>query len=312
MKKALYTALGLFMATAVMTGCDKVPAEQFTKYVLFTRNGFQPFEMSFDSTKSGVYTQPISISVSGTSYSTKDVNVDFEVNDSVLQQYNFDKFRNDSVAYYKILPPNTYSIVSKQVTIKTGSEYATLPIEFNLDMIDKYQDYVLPIMITKTSDYTVGIQGTSATLMNVVIKNSFSGNYSMSGAKLNDGKSELTMNNTLTLKTVAAQKCSFLAGDIAINTPNKNDYLVEVAVNADSTLSLNAVNNKIDLQFTNPSFEKNNFKNVMQVTQTGTNKFTYKLWLNYSYLDFTTGNAAGVRKTFNGLILRDVTVGLNY
>lgn len=168
----------LLTAASLMVACEDLPDEQFTKYANFTRSDYQEWVMEYDP--SGEVTSDVSISISGTSVLSKDLKVEVELNTAKLDSFNFEKFRNETALYYEVLPEDCYEIADYGTTIKAGDEFGLMPVKFHLDKINKYKNYVLPLSIFRVSANSIALSPYYFTLMNIVLKNNFSGLYSSS------------------------------------------------------------------------------------------------------------------------------------
>lgn len=284
------------------TGCNELPDEQFDKYAVFIRNGYHEWKLPY-SDKGDIETN-ISISVSGTSVLSEDVEVEIAINEDILENYNFEKFRNDVTSYYTFLPEDCYELESKKVTIKAGEEYVLIPIKLKLDKMDRYLDYVLPLEIVSVSKYSVGINGYNESLINFVLENDYSGLYTMA-VDMNSPEGNLFINGQVSLKTIDKNTCCFPVPFLNKESV-RNDYIVNVTVNPDSTLALHANNPDIEFEFATPNKNKNNETNIIEITDSGKNAKTMKYYLNYSYLDKSNPEVTPIRRSIRGSFVREV------
>ena len=63
---------------------------------------------------------PIYFGVNGTSANDKDICLTMEIDPDTLQKYNWEKYKNQSDLYYKILPAGTYTFDADSWTIPSG------------------------------------------------------------------------------------------------------------------------------------------------------------------------------------------------
>ncbi len=270
-----------------MVACDNLPDEQFEKYVILTRSGFQ--ERSLDYAVDGIITTDISASVSGTAIIDQDVQVSIKIDEEALAQYNFDKFREDLPLYYTLLPEDTYEMEGKVITIKAGDEYGLLPVKIDLSKLDKLKNYILPVTIISTSNYSVGNPQYTTLLMSVVLKNGFSGVYSGTANMVDNTLKEnnkFTFTGSRTFYTIDENTCYFYAGNVSEQATNREKYKVEVKVNSDSTLTLKAMDPSVQLIQAIPDKDKK--VNIIIVEKSLTDSrpsVTTVLKLQYQYKD---------------------------
>jgi len=286
----------------VTTGCNELPDEQFDKYAVFIRNGYHEWKMPYSD--AGVIETNISISLSGTSILSEDVNVEIAINEEKLDAYNFEKFRNDVSQYYTFLPADCYELESKTVTIKAGDEYALIPIKLKLDKMDRYLNYVLPVEIISVSKYSIGINGYNESLINFVLENDYSGLYTMA-VDMRSSEGDLFINGQESLKTVDKSTCCFPVTYLDKESA-QSDYIINVKVNPDSTLTMFANNPDIEFEFATPNKDKNNETNIIEITDSGKKAKTMKYFLNYTYLDKSNPDATAIKRNIRGSFVREV------
>lgn len=90
----------------------------------------------------------------GLNYATKDITVTFEIDTSVIQQYNED---NDFQNYnYVALPKTAYAVSALTSIIKKGnSSSEPLTLSINAENLNDTTEYILPIRIVKTTEGTI-------------------------------------------------------------------------------------------------------------------------------------------------------------
>ena len=271
--------------------CDNLPDEQFEKYVLITHNGFVDKELIYNSSKE--LNTEVSVSISGTSVLKQDVNVSIDTDAEALQKYNFEKYRNDEALYYNILPDGAYSF-EKNITVKAGKEYSTVPIKLDLTSIDMFKNYVLPISIKTTSDYNLSPGGYHTTLLNLIFKNSFSGNYSINGT-LKGTSESLSLSIRRILKVIDSNTCFAYMGNIDEEDLDRDKYIFTIKINEDKTLTLTGMNPETKFTPVESDWGEEK-KNVMEITET-----EIRLYLTYSYID-SQDSVKPVKKTFTGYL----------
>lgn len=298
MKKIIFA----LCAVAAITACsNKMNQEIFTKKVFLVQNGFQEFEMNF--TENAIVDTTISVGVSGTGFITEDLKVSLKVNPDTLAGYNWERFRNDESLYYELLPEDCYRVKTENITIKAGQTLTTIPITFNLILMDREKSYVLPLEIADASGYELAEPQYRTVLLNIVPSNEFSGPYNLSGKISEVGTDDATdIRMTRTFRAESRNTVSLYAGSTAENVDNREDYRILLKVNADSTLAVYAMHaNKIDLRYDEPNLDIESPVNRIRVvetydTQNSHRKFvTTYYYLQYNYIDYTLPEPAEMR-----------------
>ena len=164
------------LLVAMLTGCNDLPDEQFEKSAIIIKNGYNEWELPYNGEDE--MTAYVSVALSGTSILKEDVEAELKVSPANLEEYNFDQFRYDESSYYELLPEECYEMESNIVVIPAGSEYGLLPVKIRIDKMNKYHNYILPLEIVSVSKYSIGKNGYNKALVNIVLKNDYSGKYS--------------------------------------------------------------------------------------------------------------------------------------
>lgn len=288
----------------LIAGCSNLPDEQFVKYAVITRNGFNEWNLPYND--EGEAKADISISVSGTSILAEDMEVEVAVNPEILKAYNFERFKNDTLSYYSLLPEDCYELETTKAIVKAGNEFALIPVKLNLNKMNKYLDYVLPVEIVSVSKNSVGINGYNESLMNFVLKNEYSGMYSMS-VELSSSEGNLVINGEQPLRTVNNTACCFNVAYLD-KASAKNDYVVNLEVKADSTLAYSTNNPNMELTYETPNKGKNSETNIIEIRDSGKKSKTMKFYVNYSYMDKSNPEVVPVRRNIRGYFLREVKI----
>lgn len=297
--KKIFLALCALAALAACT--QSLNQEIFTKKVYLVQNGFQELELNF--TENSIVDTTISVAVSGTVLTSEDVAVTMKVNADTLAGYNWDRFRNDRSMYYELLPEDCYTFKKEGIVIKAGEPLATIPITFNLILIDKDKKYVLPLEIATTSVYELAEPRYRTVLINVICANEYSGAYSLSGRIIEVSANDQTdIRMTRTLRAEGKSIVSLFAGSTAENMDNREDYRMLLKVNADSTLTLRASHpDKISIKADEPNLDIESPVNRIRVvetfdTQNSHRKFvTTYYYLRYNFTDYTLPDPVEMR-----------------
>lgn len=90
----------------------------------------------------------------GLNYASKDITVTFEIDTSIIEQYNED---NDFQNYnYVALPQSAYTVSALTSIIKKGnSSSEPLTLSINAENLNDTTEYILPIRIVETTDGTI-------------------------------------------------------------------------------------------------------------------------------------------------------------
>lgn len=287
------TTLFLLAAIAFFTACEsnKLDDELFVKHVLINQNGFREYDLNY--LDASVRDTIITVAVNGSSTLDRDIEVDLAINPDTLEGYNWEKYRNDRSLYHELLPEDCYSFVGENIVIKAGTEYTDIPIRFNLDKINKEKNYVLPISIVSTSEYSVATPNYSTVLMHIVLSNAYSGTYSLSGTVKEIATGDfIDVRMSRTLRIVDPKTVSLYAGNTSERVTNREKYRINMTVNADSTLSFTAVNPSIiELRSDAPNLDPKNPRNKILVERTIDVQNSHKsyvvttFYMYYNYID---------------------------
>ncbi|MDL2257014.1 DUF4361 domain-containing protein [Bacteroidales bacterium OttesenSCG-928-I14] len=251
MKKIIYIVSVLLIT--FMSACDELPDEQFDKKVNLIKNGW--VDMNLEILADNIIEIPVNISVSGTSKNEKTVEVVLDTISKLLSDYNFEKYRNETELYYNLVPAEALSF-SKDVVIPAGEEQVNTIVKVDLNKLtNRYGDYVLPIGIKSTSEYSVGNSNYSTGLYHIVLTNRFSGNYGADIAVMKlrpNGASILTDKTSVANKSLYAisnNECFFYAGQYNRNSLGRDKFIVKLKIDNEE-ISLSGVNPDLGLEIT--------------------------------------------------------------
>ena len=113
-----YRLLFLYILGMTVAACNNdLPDELFVKRVVIAENGFQDLRVEYP--EDGTVNTQITISISGTSVLSKDVEAQVKVCPDTLDDYNYERFVQDTMLYYTLLPEDCYTLENEgKVTIK--------------------------------------------------------------------------------------------------------------------------------------------------------------------------------------------------
>lgn len=137
---------------------DKLADELFMKNSYIVHNGWQ--EYALEVTEDNTAILPIYFGVNGTSGNDKDIVLTVELDPDTLAGYNWDKYKNQTNLYYKILPEEAYTFGADTWTIPKGELKTTASVKIDLNKIEEvgslYDDYVLPVRIASSTGEPMG------------------------------------------------------------------------------------------------------------------------------------------------------------
>ena len=245
----LKNIIALFVPAALFVACNYnvLPDELFRKTVLLNQNGFQEYDLPFVG--ASIKDTTLSIAVNGSSTLDRDVKARIEVYPDTLAGYNWEQFRSDESLYYTLLPEECYEFSKDFVTIKAGDEYTTFPIRFYLDEFDRTKHYILPLRIAETTEYPIADSQYSTVLMSLVLSNAISGTYSVVGSlQEQGGDGSLDVQMSTTLKAVDNDVVSMYASNTSEKFSGRENMLMYMQVNADSTLTFTSASPTLTLK----------------------------------------------------------------
>jgi len=297
MKKILYICISILTLGFVYSCNDDLDDELFEKFVLLTNNGW--IDQSLEITESGIIEIPIVVSVNGTSDNNKTIAVSVDFDSDTLQEYNFEKYRNQTALYYSEVPSGSISFNDQTITIPSGSLKGVSALTLDLNKItNKYGDYVVPVTITKTSEFQVAKSAYSKALLHIELKNSWSGNYSgdLNIYKTKDNGDNDTSNKitvgTKTFYAVSDQQCYFYAGQFDRTKSERNDFIVDVTIDDDGNIAMESPNAELEFKQENASVE---YTVEAHQTDNRYNIVTTILYMKYTYKDLTASDKPVLR-----------------
>ncbi len=268
---------------------DELDSELFEKTVLLTNNGWIDQELYLD--ESGLIDIPLVVSVNGTSGNDKNVNVEVRLDPDTLNNYNFEKYRNQPELYYQQPENDAITFQDETITIPAGELYGVSKLTLDLNKLaDRYADYVIPLEIGSTSEYRIAEPDYSKALLHMVLKNSFSGNYTGEIAVYKtkaDGSSDTGNKLTVGVKSLYAlsgQTCYFYAGQFDRTSVERDQFIVNVTIDAENRVSLESPNADLNLKKEEATVE------ISSVEHSTDNRYlivTTTLKLKYTFVDVT-------------------------
>jgi hypothetical protein len=303
MKKYIYRIFcGLVPALLILfttTSCsDDLNYELFTKYTYLLKNGWQG-DIAMNLTEQNTVNVNVAFGVNGTTSNNKDVNVTLAVDPDTLRDYNFDKNKNDSAAYYTILPADCYQFDKTSYTIPAGQLNAAATVTVDMTKLANnysiYDQYVLPIKIASSDGEVVGPSKYSRALYLINLVNSWSGAYSGTGTlkaiykkKIGSRYQDITYTGEVSgkrLYAVSNKECYMYAGSYERNTKHHAEFVVRMTMNADSTITMTS---PVDADKFQPISAYYTFKFTQNSTDSRKLNRMTVLYTHYKYIDTYT------------------------
>lgn len=306
MKKIIIYFIALLLITLNYSCNDGLPEEQFEKLVLLTKNGW--IDQDIDVASTGIVEIPIAASISGTSTNNEDVAVNLDFDPDTLSEYNFEKYRKDTLLYYKNVPFNVVSFKNTEVNITKGNDAGITKLIIDLNKItDKYKDYVIPIQIKNTSKYVMADNIYTKALYHLQLKNYYSGTYSgtttvyktKGSAEVNDEDQKVTV-AVKTLYALSDSVCYFYAGIADRNTTDRDKYIINVTFHSNDSISMTSINPDLNFVLENATMNINKKENS---TDQRYEKVTITLDMTYKFTDLSSN-----RLRSEGLVSMSQTV----
>lgn len=158
---------------------DPMASEQYRKeiYIVGSYNNVLSFDLPYGENQEAF----ISLAVSGSLKTERDVNITLAHYDGIISWYN-NKYMLDAPVKYQRLPSESIQIPSWTTTIKAGDIYAHLPFTVNSTGLHCDSLYAIPFAIESVSDYMKSEQDTTL-ILTLNLTNEFSGAYQMEATK---------------------------------------------------------------------------------------------------------------------------------
>jgi len=322
MKKYIYRIFcGLVPALLILfttTSCsDDLNYELFTKYTYLLKNGWQG-NLAMNLTEQNTVNLNVPFGVNGSTGNNKDINVTLAVDPDTLKDYNFDKNKNDSAAYYTILPADCYQFDKTSYVIPAGQLNAAATVTVDMTNLATnysiYDQYVLPIKIASSDGEVVGPSKYSRALYLINLVNNWSGSYSGTGTltaiykkKIGSRYQNITYTGEVSGKQVYAisnKECYMYAGSYERDTKHHSEFVVKMTMNADSTITMESP--------TNPNFQPIEANYKFKFTQNSTdsrklNRMTV-FHTHYKYVDVYTDPEITEPYEYEGTLSRNDVV----
>lgn len=246
MKKYIYSFVTLSIVFLNIACVNLIPEEQFVKSVNLVKNGWVEQNVEVTETNTSVF--PVVVAVSGTSKNNENVNVEIGFDQTILEAYNYEKFKEQTELYYEMFPLEAVTLESTTVQVNSGNNtgFTNLSIDFG-KVADKYKDYVIPLRIKNTTKYEIGEDDFITVLYHIRLQNDFSGDYtgSITVAKTRGTLLVTDENNKLTVagKTfyaLSGNESYIYAGQIDRQHPMRSSFIINVRVDENDSIIMSS------------------------------------------------------------------------
>ena len=239
------------MVVLAMASCsDDLDYELFTKYTYLMHNGWQEnIEMNIED--DNTVNLPIYFGVNGTTGNGKDITITLAVDEDTLNDYNFDKNKYDTEAYYVLLPQDCYEFDKQSYMIPSGQLNAGGMCKIDLNRLrshDIYEEYVLPIKIATSEGEPIGPSKYAKALYFINLKNEYSGVYSGNGNMKQIGTSYTTQAAGKQLYAISNDECYVYAGNVDRTTNGRKNFIINLRFEGDGTITMSPKHDNIELK----------------------------------------------------------------
>lgn len=252
----------LALLIIVFSGCaDELNDELFHKYSYIINNGWASYEIPLDENNKaelGIY-----LGVNGTSENDKDITIEISPDSKILEDYNFDKYKNQITSYYPELPVSCYSFDKNSYTINKGSVKTAAIVTIDLNNLENvYKEYVLPVKIKSSVGEDAGPDKYTQLLANILFTNQYSGQYSGTGKLKEVGTNYTVEISSFRLYATSTSTCYMYAGNVTrTNQTNYIDYAIDLSFDSDGNITMTAKNSDLEFDPQSASMERKYYIN---------------------------------------------------
>lgn len=179
----------------------------------------------------------VSVAVSGSLPSSKDVTVTIEEDPAEVTLYNERNVSGEDVQY-QVPDQSIYSFPLEELTIKAGEVYNTYPIYINPESLQCDSLYMIPLRLASISDYERSENDTTV-LVRLNLMNDYSGLYYVDGILKNTANTNDSLEYKMSRNLVATDNGSTVRMYHYNN--ETDDYLLshtfKITINSDNSLS---------------------------------------------------------------------------
>ncbi|MDL2212936.1 DUF1735 domain-containing protein [Bacteroides sp. OttesenSCG-928-D19] len=238
--KTIKSILSLAVVALAMAGCSEdypLKEEQYKKVVYLTRaiDEVKHEYVNYAYERDTVY---VSVSVSGSKYTDRDIRVTFREDDDAIPAYNKRNLSASDIQNRR-LPAEAYEYPQKDIVIKAGETTAIYPVYIYPKKLHCDSLYMIPVSIESVSAYEMRTNIDTVLLAKINMVNNYSGKYHIRGTITNleagsvqayDVPRSLTATNSNSVRMFH-------------EVPETKTYLqtntLTISVNSDQSLSFN-------------------------------------------------------------------------
>jgi hypothetical protein len=292
MKKYIYRIFCWLVPTLLILfttiSCsDDLNYELFKKFTYLLKNGWQD-NISMTLTDDNKVDLNVAFGVNGTTGNDKNITLTLATAPDTLKNFNFDKYKNDSAAYYTILPADCYTFDKTSYTIPVGqlnsSAIVTIDMAKLADNYNIYNQYVLPLKIASSEGELIGPSKYSQALYLLNLKNKWSGFFSGSGTlKASYGSGTYTKEvSGKQLYAISNKECYMYAGSYERDSKHHGDFVVKMKMNDDGSIVMTCPNDSDHFEPIKAYYE---FKFTQNITDSRTLNRLTVFYTHYKYID---------------------------
>lgn len=235
MKTIKYILCLAVVLTAV--GCnDDLPIneEQYKKVVYLTRaiDEVKNEYVNYAYNRDTIY---ISVSVSGTAHTDRDIRVTFREDDDAIARYNKRNLSSTDIQNMH-LPSSAYEYPQEDIVIKAGENTAIYPVYIYPENIHCDSLFMIPVSIASVSAYEIRTEIDTVLLAKINTINNYSGKYHIRGT-ITNLQTEYKQSYDMPRNLVATNKNTVR---IYHEAPETKNYLqsstLTISVNDDKSL----------------------------------------------------------------------------
>lgn len=163
----------------------------------------------------------ISVSMGGSNPPAQDVNINFEVDESLVDAYNSSNFDTNVDKYALPLESEKYTFESMTCTVKAGERLATIPVQIRPAGMSPHKTYFIPLRVTDYDNAEMDPEK-GTILYKVGFKNHWAAstgtNYSMIGRRKTATTSEIQMPATKSVYPMSGNEVFVMPGNLTFSS----------------------------------------------------------------------------------------------
>lgn len=241
--------LSIFIISFFTSSCkeefDEKEVYRKIVYIVHSENMINYFTHPFTGSQTEGF---ISLYCSGSLMPDQDIDIEIGFDDSLIDEFNYIEFENDSTKYVKLLKPEHFNIPSFRVTIKNGEPFGTMPIFVTSEGLSPDTTYVIPLKIINSSGFEMS-EDLSSILYAIQLENAYTGLYRMTGnlklAGSTDEPQQIFKDKTLVPIDKSTNRM-FISTENELEE-NIGTRTVTFTIGADNSISINEENDVFDL-----------------------------------------------------------------